>query len=64
VQAFNVLNHSQYLPGSINQANSVSSTGTGAANFANVTKGSLFANNAADFGNNARSLQLAGKITF
>jgi Carboxypeptidase regulatory-like domain len=64
VQAFNVLNHSQYLPGSIDQANSVNSTGTGAANFANVTKGSLFANNAIDFNNNARSLQLAGKITF
>ncbi len=64
VQAFNVLNHSQYLPGSINQVNSISSTGTGSSNFANVSKGSLFANKFVDFGNNARGMQLAGKITF
>jgi hypothetical protein len=64
VQAFNALNHSQYLPGSLNQVNSISSTGTGASNFANVSKGSLFANKTVDFGNNARGLQLAGKITF
>ena len=64
VQAFNVLNHSQYLPGSLNQVNSISSTGTGASNFANVSKGSLFANKYVDFNNNARAMQLAGKITF
>jgi len=64
VQAFNVLNHSQYLPGSINQVNSISSTGTGSSNFANVSKGNLFANKYLDFGNNARAMQLAGKITF
>jgi hypothetical protein len=64
VQAFNVLNHSQYLPGSINQVNSISSTGTGSSNFANVSKGSLFANKTVDFNNNSRTMQLAGKITF
>lgn len=63
VQAFNVLNHSQYLPGSLNTVNSISSTGTGAANYVSVS-GGTFANKAADFSNNARTLQLAGKFTF
>jgi hypothetical protein len=64
VQAFNVLNHSQYLPGSLNTVNSIQSTGTGAANYVNVTAGGLFANKGIDFSNNARTLQLAGKFSF
>jgi hypothetical protein len=64
VQAFNVLNHSQYLPGSLDTVNSLGSTGTGAANYVNVTQGALFANKAQDFSNNARSMQVAGKFTF
>lgn len=63
VQAFNVLNHSQFLPGSLDTVNSISSTGTGAANYVNVGSGT-FANKAADFSNNARSMQLAAKFTF
>ena len=64
LQAFNVLNHSQYLPGSLNTVNSVTSTGSGAANFVNVTSGGLFANKQADFSNNARTMQLAAKFSF
>lgn len=64
VQAFNVLNHSQYLPGSLNTVNSIQSTGTGAANYVNVTSGGLFANKAIDFSNNARTMQLSGKFSF
>ncbi len=64
VQAFNVLNHSQYLPGSLNTVNSITSTGSGAANYVNVTSGGTFANKAADFSNNARTMQLAAKLNF
>jgi hypothetical protein len=64
VQAFNLLNHSQYLPGSLNTVNSISSTGTGSANYVNVTSGALFANKAVDFSNNARTMQLSGKFSF
>lgn len=64
IQAFNVLNHSQYLPGSLNTVNSISSTGSGAANFVYVTSGGTFANKAADFSNNARTMQLAAKFDF
>ena len=64
VQAFNVLNHSQYLPGSLNTVNAIGSTGSGPANFVNVTSGGTFANKQADFSNNARTLQLAAKLNF
>ena len=64
LQAFNVLNHSQYLPGSLSTVNSIASTGSGAANFVNVTQGGTFANKAADFSNNARMMQLAAKFSF
>ena len=64
LQAFNVLNHSQYLPGSLNTVNSVSSTGSGASNFVTVSSGGLFGNRNADFSNNARMMQLAAKFAF
>ena len=64
LQAFNVLNHSQYLPGSLNTVNSIQSTGSGAANFVNVTSGSNFANKNTDFSNNARTMQVAAKFSF
>ena len=64
VQAFNVLNHSQYLPGSLQTVNSIGSFTTGASNFSKVNAGSNFNNSHTDFSNNARSLQLAGKFTF
>jgi hypothetical protein len=63
VQAFNVLNHSQYLPGSLNTVNSIASTGTGAGNFINVSA-PQFNNKQLDFSNNARTLQLGGKFSF
>jgi hypothetical protein len=63
LQAFNVLNHSQYLPGSLNTVNSIASTGTGSGNFINVTA-PQFNKKQLDFSNNARTLQLAGKFTF
>ena len=64
MQAFNVLNHSQYLPGSINQVNSVGSFTTGASNYSKVNAGSLFNNKQIDFSNNARAMQLAAKFNF
>ena len=64
VQAFNVLNHSQYLPGSLSTVNSVGSFTTGASNYSKVTTGTLFNNNHVDFNNNARTMQLAAKFNF
>ncbi len=70
LNAFNVLNHSQYLPGYLSNVASIGSTGSGAANFAQVTSnGNVqttgnFDNKYNDFSNNARTMQLAGKITF
>lgn len=63
VQAFNVLNHSQYLPGSLNTVNSIASTGTGSGNFINVTA-PQFNKKQLDFSNNARTMQLAAKFSF
>lgn len=62
-QAFNVLNHSQYLPGSLNDVGSNSSTGTGAGNFVTVSS-PQFNQKQLDFSNNARTMQLSGKIIF
>ena len=68
VQAFNVLNHSQYVPGSLNTVNSIGTfngqPGTGSSNFTKVTSGALFNNKFVDFNNQSRMLQLAGKFTF
>lgn len=63
LQAFNVLNHSQYLPGSLNTVNSIQSTGAGSGNFANVTA-PQFNQKQVDFSNNARTMQLGGKFIF
>jgi hypothetical protein len=63
LQAFNVLNHSQYLPGSLNTVNSIASTGTGAGNFINVSA-PQFNKKQLDFSNNARTMQLAAKFSF
>jgi Carboxypeptidase regulatory-like domain/TonB dependent receptor len=59
--AFNVLNHSQYLPGSLSTVNSVGSTGSG--NFDSVTS-PQFNQKQLTFSNNARTMQLSGKIIF
>lgn len=69
-QAFNVFNHSQYVPGSINQASAVSLIGrpldfttTTTRNF--LTPGSKTFNRPdLVFSNNARTMQLGAKITF
>ncbi len=61
-QAFNVFNHSQFLPGSINQVNSIGSTGSRA--FVTVSTPATFNQPRLVFSNNARSMQLSGKIIF
>ncbi len=61
-QAFNLLNHAQYFPGSVDTINL-----TNTANnylFNTVTDAGSFNNAPAVFSNNARTLQLAGKIKF
>ncbi len=60
-QAFNVLNHPQYIPGTVDNVNSTSFTAS--YNFQTVTSGAF---NHPDkiFGNNARAMQLSGKISF
>jgi len=69
-QAFNVFNHSQYIPGSINQANSVSLIGR-PLDFTTTTTRNLLTPDSATFNqpnlvfpNNARTMQLAAKVTF
>jgi hypothetical protein len=69
-QAFNVFNHSQYIPGSINQANSVSLIGrpldfTTTTTRSFLTPGSdTFNRPDLVFANNARTMQLGAKVTF
>ena len=69
-QAFNVFNHSQFLPGSINQAQSVSTIGR-PLDFTTTTIRSFLTPNSQTFNrpdkvfsNNARTMQLAAKVTF
>jgi hypothetical protein len=62
-QMWNVLNHSQYLPGSINQINSLGYTDGGTHNY--LIPGSPTFNNPEQvFSNNARTMQLTAKFTF
>jgi hypothetical protein len=69
-QAFNVFNHSQYLPGSINQANAVSLIGRPLDFTTSTTRAFLtpdsptFNRPNLVFSNNARTMQLAAKVTF
>ena len=60
-QAFNVLNHAQYIPGTVDNVNGPSYTSS--YNFQTVTSGAF---NHPDkvFSNNARAMQLSGKIVF
>jgi hypothetical protein len=62
LQALNVLNHSQYLPGSPNAVNSIGSTGT-VRNFDTVNSSQFNVKQLA-FSNNPRTMQLSGKIIF
>ena len=60
-QAFNVANHAQYIPGTVDNVNATSFTAN--YNFQTVTN-SFFNQPQKVFGNNARSVQLTGKLTF
>jgi hypothetical protein len=69
-QAFNVLNHSQFVPGSINQINPVSLIGqplsfttTAVRNFLTPSSATFDRPNLV-FPNNARTMQLAVKLIF
>jgi hypothetical protein len=60
-QAFNVFNHAQYIPGTVDNVNATSYT----ASYNFQTVGSSFFNHPEkEFLNNARTMQLSGKITF
>lgn len=60
-QAFNVLNHAQYTPGSVDNVNGPSYTSS--YNFQTVTN-AFFNRPEKEFLNNARTMQLTGKINF
>jgi hypothetical protein len=60
--AFNVLNHAQYTPGTVNNINSTSNTST-YVNFQTVDN-AFFGQPGKVFLNNARTMQLTGKFTF
>lgn len=61
--AFNVLNHPQFVPGSLNNINSIGYTSGGVRGF--LTPGTKnFNNPEAVFASNARSLQLGFKVLF
>jgi hypothetical protein len=59
----NAFNHPQYTTGSVNQANSISVTGTGQKNFLVPSAGN-FQNARLSFPSNARQTQLGLKFTF
>jgi hypothetical protein len=60
-QAFNVLNHAQYIPGTVDNVNATSFTAN--YNFMTVTS-AAFNHPEKVFTNNARTMQLSGKINF
>jgi hypothetical protein len=61
--AFNLFNHSQFIPGSVNTVNSLGVTSSAATSF--VRAGDPFFNNPAQaFANNARTMQLVAKFNF
>ncbi|HEX4577375.1 MAG TPA: carboxypeptidase regulatory-like domain-containing protein [Edaphobacter sp.] len=60
-QAYNVLNHAQYIPGTLDNVNATSFT----SSYNYQTVGNAFFNRPEkQFLNNARTMQLSGKITF
>jgi len=62
-QAFNVFNHAQFVPGFLNQVDSLGFTGSETASFVRANN-VLFGNPAAAFSNQPRTMQLALKFTF
>jgi hypothetical protein len=63
VQAFNVLNHPQFISGSINTINSVGDTSTSTSNFLKPSS-AAFNQPQLAFSSNARTMQLALKFSF
>jgi hypothetical protein len=61
-QAYNVFNHSQYIPGFVNDIAPLGYTNI--TNFVQVAFPSTFNNPRLAFHNNARTMQLVGKFTF
>jgi Carboxypeptidase regulatory-like domain/TonB dependent receptor len=61
-QAYNVLNHAQYTPGTVNNINTTSNTST-YVNFQTVDN-AFFGQPGKVFLNNARTMQLSGKFFF
>jgi len=61
IQSFNVLNHPQYQPGNVDNVNNPSFTSS--FNFQTVTN-AFFNRPEKEFLNNARTIQLSGKIIF
>jgi len=64
MQAFNVLNHPEWTPGSIDAAGPTSGTTSGAEAFVTANGGAQFANSSYAFSSHPRNLQLTAKITF
>jgi hypothetical protein len=62
VQAFNLLNHPQFIAGSLNQVNSIGVTGSPRTAF--EPQAGVFNTPSAVFPSNARSLQLFFKLFF
>ncbi len=62
-QAFNVLNHPQYLPGSLNTVNSIASAAATSRLFDQVSS-PKFNHKEQVFSSNPRTMQLSGKIIF
>lgn len=63
--AFNVFNHSQYIPGTVNTVNTfLLGTTNLLTNFVRVSGGDAFNNPKAAFSNNARTMQLVAKFIF
>jgi hypothetical protein len=60
-QAFNVLNHAQYIPGTVDNVNATSYTAS--YNFQTVSN-AFFNHPEKVFNNNARTMLLTGKVTF
>ena len=61
-QAYNVLNHAQYTPGTVGNINQTSNT-TSVINFQKVDN-AFFGQPGKVFQNNARTMQLSGKFFF
>jgi len=62
-QAFNLLNHPQYLPGSLNTVNSIASASATSRLFDQVSS-PKFNHKEQVFSSNPRTMQLSGKIIF